>query len=148
MILKDVEPLELFASNYGGYDAESYMAGAEAALNKLDALPVIESERLRPLVKRIKTRKHDWKRNQDGTIDESARCDWFCRGPVCKICNYSFWVQSDEKCFKIDPEIRSEYDKESCIPHYTCGNCNAILKDEDKYCANCGAKLELEEKND
>lgn len=48
MILKDVEPMEVFATNAGEYDMESYMAGMAAVLEKLDSLPAINPESLRP----------------------------------------------------------------------------------------------------
>lgn len=42
-------------------------------------------------------------------------------------------------------EERKTAKRIDCIGHYKCSNCHTWVDDVDKYCPNCGAKMEVDE---
>lgn len=42
------------------------------------------------------------------------------------------------------PSERKTAKRIDCIGHYKCSNCHTWVDDVDKYCPNCGAKMEAE----
>lgn len=81
--------------------------------------------------RRIRTRKHSWKKDFDGKIDIFAYSKGFCNGPRCVICGEGF-------CHHCNPNV---YEEETCIEHFVCGECGRVVPEDAPYC-NCGAKMD------
>lgn len=79
----------------------------------------------------IKTRKHIWKKNDDGEIDEWAWDYEFQNGVYCELCHKS-------PCVHCEPD----YDeKQDCREHYVCSECGRMVLALEPYC-HCGAKMD------
>lgn len=84
--------------------------------------------------------EHDWYRNKDGSIDFFASEDDHHNGPLCRRCYHSFCehcVHSVDKA--LEEDLPCVYDE------YKCPNCNKTLLDNQKFCDECGTKLDWEE---
>ncbi|MDO4301802.1 MAG: hypothetical protein Q4D26_10475 [Clostridia bacterium] len=92
----------------------------------------------RTIVKPVISRKHIWEKTEDGEVDLNAYCDDFNfhNGPYCVVCNSVF-------CIHCEPD----YDSTLCKPHYICPECGTVLSEEheEKYCMECGVKLDWSE---
>lgn len=79
----------------------------------------------------IKTRKHLWKKDEDGEVDEWAWEHGFHNGVRCEICHKT-------PCAHCEPD----YDeKQDCREHYICSECGRVVIDFEPYC-HCGAKMD------
>lgn len=91
--------------------------------------------------KRIKTKKHLWKKFEDGEIDFSA-WDWgFCSGPACLVCYKTFCV------FCVDRDegedgVQKILQEEKCEPHFICSECGQLLNEDTSICPKCGAVID------
>ena len=54
-----------------------------------DVAPVVHA-------KRVKTKKHNWKKDIDGKIDLYAWDEGYCEGPFCLECGRSFCIHCEE----------------------------------------------------
>lgn len=96
----------------------------------LDAAPTVDAEPVRH-GEWIKTRKHLWKKDEDGEIDEWAWEHGFHNGACCEICYKT-------PCAHCEPD----YDeKQDCHEHYMCSECGRVVIDLEPYC-HCGAKMD------
>ncbi len=76
--------------------------------------------------------EHQWRRTEEGKIDEFAMYVDYHSGPVCERCGYSF-------CEHCEP---NGWDEEPCvIDEYRCPNCNQEIGRSDKCCKYCGQIL-------
>lgn len=79
--------------------------------------------------------KHQWKRDENGNIDEWTFEVGFCNGVSCERCYTTH-------CIHCNPD----YDNEPCIvDKYVCPNCETKVysfKKEIKYCEICGQALD------
>lgn len=76
--------------------------------------------------------EHQWRRKENGEIDDFAMEFGYHNGPVCERCGYSF-------CEHCEPD---GYDKGPCvIDEYRCPNCNHLLSKNDKFCNHCGQAI-------
>lgn len=76
--------------------------------------------------------EHQWRRTEEGKIDEFAMYVDYHNGPVCERCGYSF-------CEHCEP---NGWDEEPCvIDEYRCPNCNQEIGRSDKCCKYCGQIL-------
>ena len=89
-------------------------------------------------VKHIKKtyKRHSWKKNSDGTIDNFAYSCGFCNGPICKRCYFSFCEHCDSSGWNDSPCV---------VEKYECPKCHNLLWGHDNFCSNCGEKLEWPE---
>lgn len=87
----------------------------------------------RPLVhKHEEYTEHQWRRNENGEIDDMAMSVGYHNGPVCERCWYSFCILCDS----------DGWNKEPCVvDEYRCPNCNRLLGKEDNYCNYCGQAI-------
>ena len=84
--------------------------------------------------------EHDWYRNKDGSIDFFASEDDHHNGPLCRRCYYAFC----EHCVNsVDKAL--EEDLPCVVDEYKCPNCNKTLLNNQKFCDECGTKLDWEE---
>lgn len=83
---------------------------------------------------KIKTRKHYWKRNLSGEIDEMAWDYEFCNGPSCMICYKTFCVH----CAEVYGDLQDEYNEETCKEHFICSVCGRPISENVMLC-DCGA---------
>lgn len=85
--------------------------------------------------------EHDWYRNKDGSIDFFASEDDHHNGPLCRRCYYAFC----EHCVNsVDKAL--EEDLPCVVDEYKCPNCNkTLLLDNQKFCDECGTKLDWED---
>ena len=73
--------------------------------------------------------EHDWKRKENGEIDDFAFDGDYHNGPYCKRCHYSF-------CIFCDP---NGWNKEPCvIDEYKCPKCGRYISKNTKFCSKCG----------
>ena len=73
--------------------------------------------------------EHDWRRNEDGKIDEFAYDGGYHNGPMCKRCYYSF-------CMHCNPD---GWNEEPCIiDKYKCPKCGRHIGKGTKFCSDCG----------
>lgn len=80
--------------------------------------------------------EHQWRRDEDGNIDEFAMESGYHNGPVCERCGYTF-------CEHCNPD---GWDEEPCvIDKYCCPNCNEEIMRQDKYCNHCGQAIDWSE---
>lgn len=99
---------------------------------EINNIKTVEAEPVRH-GKWIKTRKHIWKKNDDGEIDEWAWDYEFHNGVSCEICHKT-------PCIHCEPD----YDeKQDCREHYICSECGRVVLALEPYC-HCGAKMDLE----
>lgn len=101
----------------------------------LDDQPTIDAEPVRH-GRWVETSKHEWEKDDDGSVDEFA-FDWgYHNGPVCEICGFSF-------CEHCNPD---SWDDNGCDKRYVCSECGRTEKNKEPYC-NCGAKMDTKEEN-
>ena len=101
-----------------------------SVLDALEFAPSVEAEPVRH-GRWVKTRKHVWKKDEDGEIDEWAWDYEVHNGVSCEICHKS-------PCIHCKPD----YDeKQDCREHYTCSECGRVVLDLEPYC-HCGAKMD------
>lgn len=100
-----------------------------------DVAPVIHA-------KRIKTRKHRWKRDTDGSIDFLAWDMEFHSGPACIECGKIFCENCESVRDKVNG-VKNALEEETCIERTVCSICGRNVSDDALYC-NCGAKLDKE----
>ncbi len=82
--------------------------------------------------------KHEWKKDENGNVDEWAFEQGLCAGVVCERCGESV-------CVWCEPD----YDKGKCVVKKdVCPNCNSEVTKQYKHCPECRQKLEWEVKND
>lgn len=80
--------------------------------------------------------EHDWVRNEDGSIDTFAMAYDYHNGPECKRCYHSF-------CEHCNPD---GYTDTPCIvDYYKCPICGKKLNIHQKFCDECGTKLDWED---
>ncbi len=73
--------------------------------------------------------EHDWKRKENGDIDDFAWDGDYHNGPMCKRCYYSF-------CVLCNP---NGWDKKRCIiDEYKCPKCGMDISEGTKFCPDCG----------
>jgi hypothetical protein len=109
----------------------TYFAVPVEAIKKA---PTIEAEPVRH-GRWIETRKHLWKKDDDGEIDKWAWDYEFHNGPSCEICHAT-------PCEHCEPD----YDeKQNCREHYMCSECGRVVLALEPYC-HCGAKMDLKKK--
>lgn len=92
--------------------------------------------------KKIKTRKHFWKKFDDGSIDF---CAWdngeFCSGPECLVCYRTFCVFCAERD-EGEEGVRRRLEEEKCEEHFICSSCGQLLNENEIACSNCGAIID------
>lgn len=90
----------------------------------------------KPLVHKHKEYpEHQWRRTENGEIDDGAIIYGYHNGPMCERCGYSF-------CVFCDPD---GWNKEPCvIDEYHCPNCDHLLSKYDKFCSYCGQAISQE----
>lgn len=99
---------------------------------EINNIKTVEAEPVRH-GKWIKTKKHIWKKNDDGENDEWAWDYEFHNGVCCEICHKN-------TCIHCEPD----YDeKQDCREHYICSECGRVAFTLEPYC-HCGAKMDLE----
>lgn len=101
-----------------------------------DVAPVVHA-------KRVKTKKHNWKKDIDGEIDLSAWEVGYCNGPFCLECGKSFCIHCEEK-FRGEDAVEAKLNEETCCERTVCSVCGRPISEDAQYC-NCGAKIDLEE---
>lgn len=92
---------------------------------------------VKPVVrgKWIKSRKHIWEKNEDGTVNEFAWGRGIHNGPFCTICG-------ETPCVHCEPD----YDEKDCEKeHYICPFCGRIEMNFQPFC-NCGVDMRETEK--
>lgn len=115
---------------YGEDVISWYATGWNDAINVIDRAPTVDAEPVRH-GEWIKTRKHLWKKDDDGEVDEWAWESGFHNGVHCNICYKSI-------CVHCEPD----YDeKQDCREHYMCSECGRVVLDLEPYC-HCGAKMD------
>lgn len=82
----------------------------------------------------IPTRKHIWKKDINGQVDELVWENGFHGGPYCTLC-------FESPCACCNPNYD---DLENCHKHYICSHCGKESLYRDAFCA-CGAVMEEEE---
>ncbi len=61
------------------------------------------------------------------------------------ICRTNCWVAGDEICVKCAGTAIEEADRESTVDTLkilNCPSCGEVLESDDKFCSNCGGKIE------
>lgn len=101
-----------------------------------DVAPVVHA-------KRVKTKKHNWKKDIDGEIDLSAWEVGYCNGPFCLECGKSFCIHCEEK-FRGEDAVEAKLNEETCCERTVCSVCGRPISEDAQYC-NCGAKMDLED---
>ena len=76
--------------------------------------------------------EHEWKRIEDGGIDDMAVERNYNNGSLCELCGYTFCIHCNlDRC-----------DKGPCvIDEYYCPNCNHLIYRKDKFCRYCGQAI-------
>lgn len=101
-----------------------------------DVAPVVHA-------KRIKTKKHNWKKDIDGKIDLYAWDEGYCEGPFCLECGRSFCIHCEE-VHRGKDAVEAKLNEETCYERTVCSVCGKPIPEDAQYC-NCGAKIDLEE---
>ena len=116
-----------------------YLDGVMAILETIpaaDVAPVVHG-------KRVKAKKHNWKKDIDGEIDLWAWEEGYCNGPLCLECGESFCIHCEEKNRGKDA-IEFKLNEETCCERIVCSVCGRTVPKDAQYC-NCGAKMILED---
>ena len=87
-----------------------------------------------PRARWIPTKKHIWKRNPKGEVDEWVWENGFHSGPYCTLCH-------EAPCCNCNPNYD---DLETCHEHYVCSHCGKESLYRDAFCT-CGAVMKEEE---
>ena len=132
------ELYDFVADMPSGFDG--FTSDFDAAFKELERIESDDVVEIKPS-RKIFTRKHLWKKNNDGEVDEWAWECGYCNGPECEICGATFCVHCDKRNIEIHPDGKSRYDEENCKPHYICSECGRAVKEDDKYCT-CGVKFD------
>lgn len=122
----------LKSDTYTSAEIESMLSDLPAA----DVAPVVHA-------KRVKTKKHNWKKDIDGEIDLSAWEVGYCNGPFCLECGKSFCIHCEEK-FRGEDAVEAKLNEETCCERTVCSVCGRPISEDAQYC-NCGAKMDLED---
>lgn len=87
----------------------------------------------------IHTDSHLWYKTDDGRIDEWRFDVDYHNGPECQVCGYT-------PCMHCHPD----YMKDKCPQgHYICSECaNESVDGHEKFCSNCGAKMDLKKESE
>lgn len=126
--------MRLIDANFTIYAAEGEFSEEDASKVRwlISHIPTVDAEPVRH-GKWIKTKKHIWKKNDDGENDEWAWDYEFHNGVCCEICHKN-------TCIHCEPD----YDeKQDCREHYICSECGRVAFALEPYC-HCGAKMDLE----
>ena len=78
--------------------------------------------------------KHDWYLNEDGDIDVWQLDEGFHNGPRCRSCGYTF-------CEHCNPD---GYNSMCVRDWHECPRCGTEVRSTQKYCSQCGVKLDWE----
>lgn len=76
--------------------------------------------------------EHDWRREEDGTVDRFAYEVSYCNGPVCERCGWSF-------CTHCNP---NGWTTPCVIDEYLCPVCGRKLYGKDTRCDGCGQAID------
>ena len=101
-----------------------------------DVAPVVHA-------KRVKTKKHNWKKDIDGKIDLYAWGEGYCEGPFCLECGRSFCIHCEE-VHRGKDAVEAKLNEETCYERTVCSVCGRPISEDEQYC-NCGAKMDLKE---
>lgn len=103
------------------------------------------SEDVVPIVhgKRIKTKKHNWKKDINGKVDFYAWDYGICNGPQCLDCGKHFCIHCIEM-FGGKEAVKKRLEEETCCERTVCDVCGENISKDSKYCKHCGAKMDLE----
>lgn len=101
-----------------------------------DVAPVVHA-------KRVKTKKHNWKKDIDGKIDLYAWGEGYCEGPFCLECGRSFCIHCEE-VHRGKDAVEAKLNEETCYERTVCSVCGRPISEDAQYC-NCGAKMDLKE---
>jgi len=110
--------------------------GVESAIDIVKGFPAAD---VAPVAhgRWIHTDSHLWYKTDDGRIDEWRLDVDYHNGPECQVCGYT-------PCMHCHPD----YMEDKCPKgHYICSECaNESVDGHEKFCPNCGAKMDLEER--
>ena len=101
----------------------------ESGITNMKAANVRGVER----AKWLRTKKHMWKKDANGEIDEFAWDNEFHNGPYCTHC-------FSTPCVHCKPDYE---ELETCHEHYMCNRCGRHSLYKDPFCT-CGAVMEEE----
>lgn len=106
------------------------------------ALQKIPPAKVAPVIygHRILSKKHKWKRFEDGQIDMCAWAEGYCNGPLCTRCWESFCIHCEER-FGGETRVEQLLAEDGCVEHTACSVCGREIPNDAPYC-NCGAKME------
>lgn len=82
---------------------------------------------------------HEWRKKEDGSIDEFAWSYESHNGVACERCNETY-------CIFCDPDYDEKGDKCIIDEHY-CPNCGKYIISSDEYCNKCGQHIDWSESN-
>ena len=102
-----------------------------------DVAPVVHG-------RRVKSRKHRWKKYDDGEIDFFAWDSGYCNGPQCLDCGESFCVHCAERDGGHEA-VKKKLEEETCEEKEVCSICGRAVPKNAPYC-NCGARMDGETK--
>lgn len=122
--------------------AETWGWSKNALYDEIKNLPAAD---VAPVVhaKRVKTKKHNWKKDIDGKIDLYAWDEGYCEGPFCLECGRSFCIHCEE-VHRGKDAVEAKLNEETCYERTVCSVCGRPISEDAQYC-NCGAKMDLEE---
>lgn len=109
-----------------------YDGQKECSAVNIKHIYTVPSEDVAPVIHGVwvATRKHYWRTDKHGSIDETAWDHEIHNGPVCKICGFA-------PCVHCNPIWAEE---ESCREHFVCSVCGLHADEKYPYC-HCGAKM-------
>lgn len=112
--------------------SEIGLCGDCAVLIALKLLKNVPAADIRPVRSGtwIESRKHIWRKDENGETDTFA-FEWdYHNGPVCEKCGIA-------PCIHCDPD----FDKEDCkLTHYVCSVCGRTEMKKEPFC-HCGADM-------
>lgn len=100
-----------------------------------------ESAGMKPVWVSEVYRKHKWRLDKDGNIDEFAMEYDYHNGPACERCHESF-------CMFCVKDYEAELEKGPCdCSRYECPTCHHEVSFcfKKPYCADCGQKLDWQD---
>lgn len=136
--IRPIDANELCLSlNSHEYLGESeYFTGAEDARNTIvEAIKLMPTLDYAPVVHAhwIPSKKHVWRRKENGDIDTWAWEVDYHNGPVCELCYSSPCEHCNPDWMELD---------DCSAEHYECSACERYVINKEAYCPDCGARMD------